>query len=63
MRYLQVIEAVDIDRARAEYLKLLERRGSCVPPDLALYIEQVHRPYAIEGSWLCYLAHPVPQAA
>lgn len=63
MRYMQIIEASDIQGARQSYLQLLERRGIALMPSMSIYVETVHRPQQQAGAWLCYLAHAVQHAA
>jgi hypothetical protein len=63
MRYMQVIEADDVDGARRAYLELLGRRGIPLVPSMAIYVETVHRPRGQGIAWLCYIAQAVPNAA
>jgi hypothetical protein len=66
MRYMQVIEARDINQARQSYLQLLQRRGVSLPTSMAVFVETVHRPAehrASTESWLCYLSNARSAAA
>lgn len=59
MRYMQVIEAGDVHDARRSYLGLLDRRGIALVPNMAIFVETVHRSRGRDGSWLCYIAQGV----
>jgi hypothetical protein len=63
MRYMQIVEARNIDQARREYLEMLQRRGVVLAPASEIYVETVHRPATDGESWLCYVALPRPHAA
>ena len=64
MRYMQIVEARDVDGARRSYLELLARRGIALQNGNEIYVETVHRPrkQAAEA-WLCYVGMSRPQAA
>lgn len=63
MRYMQIIEARDVDAARNAYLELLQRRGIALAPPMSIYVETVHRARQQDGSWLCYIATAMQHAA
>ena len=63
MRFMQIVEANNVDTARASYLELLARRGVALPHGTEIYVETVHRPEQIGESWLCYVALARPEAA
>lgn len=63
MRYMQVIEARDVQDARRAYLELLDKRGVALVPSMAIYVETVHRAGQQDGSWLCYIAQVMSHAA
>lgn len=63
MRYMQIIEARDINEARQSYMQLLHRRGVSLAPTTAIFVEVVQRSPQVEDSWLCYLAAARPHAA
>lgn len=63
MRYMQVIEAQDVDAARTAYFELLQRRGIQLTPDMSIFVETVHRARQAHGSWLCYIATAMQHAA
>lgn len=66
MRYMQIVEADNVDVARRSYLELLARRRIALQPGSEIYVETVHRPsrQASDGeAWLCYVGTSRPQAA
>ena len=64
MRYMQIVEAHDVDGARRSYLELLGRRGVALQPGNEIYVETVHRPKTQAGdAWLCYVSMARPNAA
>lgn len=63
MRYMQIVEARNIDAARRSYLELLHRRGIALAPATEIYVETVHRATTHRETWLCYIAVPRPRAA
>jgi hypothetical protein len=52
MRFMQVIEATDVHDARRSYLELIQRRGIALVPNMAIYVETVHRSRHDADSWL-----------
>lgn len=58
MRYMQLIRADDIGRARQAYLGLLVRAGVALPPMTEIFVEGVHRHRPSTDTWLCYYALP-----
>ena len=63
MRYMQIIEARDIEAARQSYLALLQRQGVRLMPNMVIHVEAVHRPVHAKDSFLCYLSVQGSQAA
>lgn len=63
MRYMQIIEARDIEAARQSYLALLQRQGVRLVPNMVIHVEAVHRPVPSKDSFLCYLSTQGSQAA
>ncbi len=63
MRYMQIIEARDVEAARQSYLELLQRRGIRLVPHTVIYIETVHRHVPVSDAFLCYLSNTHSQAA
>lgn len=63
MQHIQLVNARQPEQARDAYLQGLARRGVRLAPMAEVFVETVHRPQAVQGAWLCYVALPGRRAA